>query len=101
MPEALLIRHGAVIGSVAEAMAAGALAATPGATLAVSVTGIAGPGGGTPQKPVGLVYLAIARAGVRPEAYRHVFPGDRQAVRAAALESALQLILGANPSAVA
>ena len=61
VPAALLEQHGAVSAECAEAMARGALAAT-GAQLAISTTGIAGPGGGTPEKPVGLVYLHCASA---------------------------------------
>ena len=97
--EALVIRQGAVSAPVAEAMAAGALAATAAATLSVSVTGIAGPDGGTPDKPVGLVYLGLARRNRMVEVHRHVFPGDRDAVRAAAVEAALRLILSVPPTA--
>ena len=59
VPGALLERHGAVSAECAEAMARGALAAT-GATVSISTTGIAGPGGGSAEKPVGLVYLHCA-----------------------------------------
>ena len=61
---------------------------------AVSVTGIAGPGGGTPEKPVGLVWFGIATPdGVKTE--KRVFPGSRAEVRAAAVEHALSLLLAA------
>ena len=101
VPEALVIRRGAVSAPVAEAMAAGALATTADATLSVSVTGIAGPDGGTPDKPVGLVYLGLARKGRPVEVHRHVFSGDRDAIRAAAVEAALRLILSVPPTATA
>jgi len=91
VPEELLARAGAVSAEVAEAMASTALGRL-GADLAISVTGIAGPGGGTPEKPVGLVYLGLAtRAGVR--ATRHQFPGDREDVRARAGQMALFRLL--------
>ncbi len=93
VPEELLARAGAVSAEVAEAMASTALGRL-GADLAISVTGIAGPGGGTPEKPVGLVYLGLAtRAGVR--ASRHQFPGDREDVRARAGQMALFRLLQA------
>jgi nicotinamide-nucleotide amidase len=64
-----------------------------GATAAVAVTGIAGPGGGSAQKPVGLVHLAAAGEG-RPTLHeRHVFSGDRASIRAQAVDSALRLLL--------
>jgi nicotinamide-nucleotide amidase len=91
VPEAILAAHGAVSPHVARAMAEGALEAT-GADIAVSCTGIAGPGGATPRKPVGLVYVgAAARRGGATQVERHVFPGDRAAVRAATVAAALDL----------
>lgn len=90
VPAALLAEHGAVSEPVARRMAEGALAAS-GAGLAVSCTGIAGPGGATPGKPVGLVFVAVARRGGATQVLRHVFPGDRTAVRAATVAEALRL----------
>ena len=96
VPETTLAAVGAVSAETALAMAAGAVARTA-ADLAVSVTGIAGPGGGTGEKPVGLVYLGIAtRDFSRGE--RHVFPGDRDAVRRAATVRALELLRAAAES---
>jgi PncC family amidohydrolase len=84
---------GAVSEECALAMAEGARRAF-GAAWAVSTTGIAGPTGATPTKPVGLVYIAVAGPdGARCE--RHVFPGDRAAVTDAATEAALALLLEA------
>jgi len=91
VPEAMIRDHGAVSAEVAEAMAMGALAHSP-ADLAVSATGIAGPGGATSEKPVGLVYLGIARRQGPARAERFVFPGDRAAVRLATLAEALRLL---------
>jgi nicotinamide-nucleotide amidase len=86
-----LIAHGAVSEPVARAMAEGAVNHS-GADLAISVTGIAGPGGGSAAKPVGLVHLACARKGYDTLHERHVFVGDRGAVRTAAVKAALKLI---------
>ncbi len=94
VPADLIERHGAVSAEVAAAMAEGALAHAP-VDLAVSITGIAGPGGATPTKPVGLVYLGIVRKGRAALTERHVFPGDRAAVRGAATRRALELLLDA------
>jgi len=91
---ALIKAHGAVSAEVAEAMAGGAVARAP-VELAVAVTGIAGPGGGSEAKPVGLVYLGIARRGRPTRTERHVFAGDRAAVRRAATARALDLLLAA------
>jgi nicotinamide-nucleotide amidase len=90
VPPDLLERHGAVSAEVAEAMARGALVAL-GADLAVSVTGVAGPGGGTPEKPVGLVVFGVA--GARGETVeRTTFSGDREAVRTKATAQALHAL---------
>ena len=88
VPDALIRAHGAVSEEVARAMAAGALQRAP-VQLAVAVTGIAGPGGGAPGKPVGTVWLAWATAqAVRAECLH--LAGDRDAVRAATVSAALQ-----------
>ncbi len=90
----ILTTHGAVSAECARAMAEGARQAFD-ADLAVATTGIAGPGGATPSKPVGLVYLAVAGPeGNLPEVERHHFPGNRAAVVAAAAEGALRLLVG-------
>lgn len=89
---ALIETHGAVSAEVARAMAAGALGHS-NADLAVAVTGIAGPDGGTAQKPVGLVYLAIARSGGETRHIEKQFgAAGRSAIRLAAVESALSLV---------
>ncbi len=85
-----LAAHGAVSEDVAREMAEGARAGT-GVSLALSCTGIAGPGGATPGKPVGLVFIGCAREGAATIVARHVFPGDRAAVRAATVAAALDL----------
>ncbi len=91
VPMALIRTQGAVSAEVAEAMAAGALERSA-ADAVVSATGIAGPGGATADKPVGLVYLGAARRGLAPLHQRHVFAGARDAVRLAAVEAALDLL---------
>jgi nicotinamide-nucleotide amidase len=91
---ATLRRHGAVSEPTVLAMARGALRAT-GADIAIAISGIAGPDGGTADKPVGTVWFAVARrrrAG-RPSAASRVFSGDREAVRRQSVAFALQLIL--------
>lgn len=87
----VLARHGAVSGVVAVAMAEGALRRL-GADIAVSTTGIAGPGGGSPDKPVGLVWLAVARTGGPSFAVQRHFGGDRASVRARATAHALDQV---------
>jgi nicotinamide-nucleotide amidase len=92
VPLEVIRRVGAVSAEVAGLMCEGALAVSR-ADIAVSVTGIAGPGGGTPEKPVGLVYIAAGRRGKPPNVERHIFPGDRAAVREATAERALTLLI--------
>jgi nicotinamide-nucleotide amidase len=90
VPAALLAEHGAVSAEVASAMAHGARTAL-GADVAVAVTGIAGPGGGSPEKPVGLVFLhAVGPVGEL--ARRLDFPGDRETIRLRATVAALHLV---------
>jgi nicotinamide-nucleotide amidase len=90
VPTELLRRHGAVSAEVAEAMAEGARSRL-GADVAVAVTGIAGPGGGTPEKPVGLVFLhAVGPDGGR--AVRFQLPGERDWIRSRATAAALHLV---------
>jgi nicotinamide-nucleotide amidase len=91
VPADLIARHGAVSAQVVVAMAEGTLKHSR-ADVSVAVTGIAGPGGATPGKPVGLVYICSARQGREPVVERHQFHGDRHAVRAASVEVALTLL---------
>jgi nicotinamide-nucleotide amidase len=90
VPEEVLAEVGAVSEEVARRMAEGALRES-GADLALSCTGIAGPGGATAGKPVGLVFVGAARRGGAARVERHVFPGDRAAVRAATVAAAFRL----------
>jgi nicotinamide-nucleotide amidase len=87
--EATLAAHGAVSEEAAAEMASGALARSA-ADLAVAVTGVAGPDGGTPAKPVGMVCFGWARRGGAVDTATRHFPGDRAAVRAASVAVALQ-----------
>lgn len=90
VPGETIAAFGAVSDEVARLMAMGALSRA-GVDLAVSVTGIAGPGGGTAEKPVGLAYLGVAtKDGARSE--RHVFPGNRTDIRRAATIRALEML---------
>jgi nicotinamide-nucleotide amidase len=95
---ALIAAHGAVSEEVALAMAQGTLARSQ-ADLAVAVTGIAGPGGATPGKPVGTVWVALARRGAPTQAELLQLQGDRAAIRAQTVEYALQRLLAlASPA---
>ena len=88
VPAAVLAVHGAVSEATARAMVAGALTHSA-ATYAVAITGVAGPGGGSPDKPVGLVCFAWAQRGGHVETAAHRFPGDRAEVRRASVVTAL------------
>ena len=92
VPEALLAAHGAVSEPVARAMAAGALRRSR-AGLAVAVTGIAGPGGGTAEKPVGLVHIVAAKDGQTLHQEHRFGEVGRSQVRLRTAESALRLLL--------
>ena len=91
---ALIATHGAVSEPVARAMAEGAIARSH-AQLAVAVTGVAGPAGGSPSKPVGTVWLAWARAGQASRTELLKLTGDRRAIREQTVQHALQRLLDA------
>ncbi len=92
VPADVLETFGAVSEPTARAMAEGALAHSR-ADVTVAVTGIAGPDGGTPEKPVGLVHLAVARHGY-PTLHRvERFPGDRAEVRAATARTGFRMLI--------
>jgi len=95
VPADLIARHGAVSAETAAAMAQGALAKAP-VDLVVAVTGIAGPSGGSPDKPVGLVYFGVARRGGKSKTERKIFKGDRAGIRRAATLRALELLAAAE-----
>ena len=88
---ATLAQHGAVCEQTARAMVEGTLNAAPLADLALSVTGIAGPGGGGPDKPVGLVHFACQRRYSSQTHAKHIFSGDRNMVRQQAVHTALMM----------
>jgi nicotinamide-nucleotide amidase len=91
VPMPLIEAHGAVSEPVAAAMADGALARSR-AAITVSVTGVAGPTGGSAEKPVGLVCFGLARTGMPVITGRQIFPGDRTAIRAATVAHAFKMI---------
>ena len=90
VPASLLAEHGAVSAEAAAAMAAG-VRARLGADVAVAVTGIAGPDGGTPDKPVGLVFLH-AETPARSRGIEFTLPGDRETIRSRATVASLHLL---------
>ena len=90
VPPALLETHGAVSKPVAQALAEG-IRNRSGADIGIGITGVAGPSGGTPEKPVGLVYISLAdERGTQVREFR--FPGDRERIRHWATQAALELI---------
>ncbi len=91
VPISLINKFGAVSKQVAKAMADGALA-NSGAHLSLSVTGIAGPGGGTQEKPVGLVCIASALIRSDTIVEKHIFSGDRDAVRNKTVAQAITIL---------
>jgi nicotinamide-nucleotide amidase len=91
VPMPLIQAHGAVSEEVARAMAEGALARSR-ATIAVSVTGVAGPGGGNVEKPVGLVCFGLAKKGEAVISERRLLQGDRADIRAASVAHAFAMI---------
>lgn len=94
VPMEVLRAHGAVSAETAGAMAEGALRLDE-SDLAVSITGIAGPGGGSETKPVGTVWLGLAQKGAPTHTEQHLFHGDREAVRIRAAYTALRLVMRA------
>jgi len=91
VPATLIEDYGAVSEPVANAMARGALRHSD-ADYAIAVTGVAGPGGGSAEKPVGTVWIAVASAD-QHSARCHLFPGDRAAVREATLSAGLEALI--------
>ena len=97
IPTAIIEQYGAVSQPVARAMARGAIERS-GADLSVAVTGIAGPGGGSPDKPIGTVWFAVGAKGtdidgaVDTQAVMRVVSGDRQTVREHAAKVAIQML---------
>ncbi len=91
VPAGFILDHGAISEPVVRAMAEGALLRSR-AAIAVAVTGLAGPGGGSADKPVGLVCFGLAQLGAALHSERVVFSGDRAAVRAATVAHAFTLI---------
>ena len=94
VPKGLIALHGAVSGEVAEHMARGLLAHAP-IDWALSVTGIAGPTGGSADKPVGTVWLALVHAGRPAQVWRENFSGNRDAVRMQTVQSGLTALCDA------
>ena len=91
VPAKLISQYGAVSEQVAAAMAKGAIE-NSNATLAISTTGIAGPLGGTDEKPVGTVWIGLCHKGKQANATHHHFKGDRMAVREQTVQMALRIL---------
>lgn len=93
VPADTIAAVGAVSEEVCAAMLAGVLANSP-ADLAIAITGVAGPGGGSAEKPVGLVYVGVASRSGALDVTRNLFDGDREAVRVASIAKAIALLRG-------
>ena len=91
VPEELIRAHGAVSEPVARAMAEGAAAKT-GANFGIGITGIAGPSGGTREKPTGTVFVSLAERGVRTECQKEIYPTDRETFKQLASQLALDML---------
>lgn len=91
VPADMIVQYGAVSAQVAKAMASGAITHSQ-ANLSVAVTGIAGPSGGSDEKPVGTVYIGICLAGEPATAHRHQFSGNRAEIRQQTVLAAILLI---------
>ncbi|PJB69373.1 MAG: damage-inducible protein CinA [Alphaproteobacteria bacterium CG_4_9_14_3_um_filter_47_13] len=89
VPHDILTRYGAVSAEVASAMAEGALGNSR-AHIAIACTGLAGPGGGTNTKPVGLVYIGLAMPEITTQSFEHHFKGDRISIRTQTVEAAFR-----------
>ena len=98
VPKETMIEHGSVSAEVAAVMA-GAVRERLGADIGLGVTGVAGPGGGTPDKPVGRVYLHLSGPNGIEQAREFDFSGDREAVRTQTVAEALGLVLDALDAA--
>ena len=91
VPQDLIAAHGAVSKPVAQAMAAGAAEKT-GADFGIGITGIAGPTGGTPEKPAGTVFIAVSERGAETECRKEFFPTDRETFKQLASQAALDML---------
>ncbi len=90
--ESMLMKYGAVSEQVVRAMAVGALH-NARASIALAVSGIAGPDGGSPDKPIGTVWFGFATSSGRVEAYKEIFSGNRESVRLQSTVFSLQMLL--------
>ena len=91
VPKDLLSRYGAVSGEVAQAMAEGARNRS-GSDYALATTGIAGPAGGSPEKPVGTVFIALSAKSAKPKAQKLFFPTDRATFKQMVAQAAFELL---------
>ena len=91
VPATLIASHGAVSDPVARAMAEGALARAE-ASFGIGITGVAGPSGGTPEKPAGTVFVALAERGAQTECLKEFFPTDRVTFKQLASQAALDML---------